>query len=302
MTSGCAIDASWERRWGIPEWEPRDMTICIAATCEEGQTLILCSDAEIGVEFTTAELGRAKWGGLCKGWNAAIAGTVANAQEVILWAVKTAPSMPSNAMFDVRALLEKSYRKARLARAEGEFLASRGWTLQELIDHGKTKLPESTYANLDARIALFDFGADLIAAGFGDDDSAASILTVKNPGVCMDHTRLGFWCVGSGATAAQMSLFGRNYSSEISLERAVYYVIEAKISSERAAGVGERTDMYVKRKGTETIGFSTDTVREMRAACSKIKPRDFGAKYQEKLMQCGEFKQLEAATTKAKKS
>ena len=299
MTPGCSIDESWERRWGIPEWEPENVTICIAAMCENGKALILCGDAEVGVGFTATELGKAKWGPFGPGWNIGISGTVSHAVEVISWGTKLGPKSPSNSLFDVKSLLENCYRKARLSKAEGEYLASRGWTLQDWIDSGRAKMPEATYANIDARIALFDFGADLIAAGWGDDDDIASIITVKNPGVCADHTRLGFWCVGSGSTAAQMSLFSRNYSPEISLEQAAYYVMEAKISAERAAGVGRRTDMFLTRKDLRLpIAIRPSTSEAMRVIWEQISQREFGKAHQEQLVKHDAFEEFRAAKKK----
>src|SRR5579862_73343 len=113
IPAGCETDESWERRWGIPEWEPRDMTICISAICEAGAAVINVGDDEVGVGFTANELGRTKWDDLCDGWSVGFAGVVSASYEVIEWAKKLVPEMPSNAVHDVRALLEKSYRNAR---------------------------------------------------------------------------------------------------------------------------------------------------------------------------------------------
>jgi hypothetical protein len=176
---------------------------------------------------------------------------------------------------DVRSLLEKSYRSARLARVESELLSPRGWTLQEFKDYGKQKLPDSTYATIDARMALFDFGAELIASGWGADETESypSVITIKNPGVCVDHSRLGFWCIGSGATAAQMSLFSRNYSPDMKLEEALYYIIEAKISAEKASGVGGRIDAFIEWKGSASDALSADDNDTIRGIYESLKQR-----------------------------
>lgn len=252
------------------------MTICIAAICEAGDAILTVGDGEVGIGITAGELGRTKWDAFAKDWHIGIAGNVANATDVIEWSRKLRPSVsePIDSM-QVRAELEKSYRGARLARAEAEFLASRGWTLQDFVDHGRAKLPEATYANIDARIALFDFNADLIVCGWGPGESFPSILTVRNPGVCVEHMRLGFWCIGSGSTAAQMSLFGRNYSPDMPLEEALYYVVEAKINAEHATGVGRRTDTFIAWQGRDPDALSEADNDALRQIWEQLKPRDF---------------------------
>jgi len=252
------------------------MTICIAAICESGDAIINVGDGEVGIGITAGELGRTKWDTLAKDWHVGIAGDVANATDVLEWSRRLRPSSSEPVSYiDVRGELEKSYRSARLARAEAEFLASRGWTLPEFIENGRTKLPEATYANLDARMALFDFGAQLIVSGWGPDDAYPQILTVKNPGVCVEHMRLGFWCIGSGSTAAQMSLFARNYSPDMSLEEALYYVVEAKINAEHATGVGKRTDTFIAWRGSEPDALSEADNDALRQIWEQLKPRDF---------------------------
>ena len=131
--------------------------------------------------------------------------------------------------------------------AEAKYLSSRGWTLDDFRNFGAAKLPPTTYATIDAQLSVFDFKVELILAGFGEGDDTASILTVTNPGVCTDQTKLGFWCIGSGATAAQMSLFAREYSWSFSGPKAAYYVYEAKVAAEKATGVGQTTDIYLIR-------------------------------------------------------
>jgi len=251
------------------------MTICISAICEEGAAIINASDDEVGVGFTSSALGRTKWDDLCKGWLAGFAGNVSGAMEVTEWTYKLSPSMPSTDNLDVRSMLETSYRKARMARVEAEILQSRGWTLQEFKDVGRQRLPDATYANIDAHMSLYDLGAELICSGWGAKDDFPSILTVTNPGVCVDHSRLGFWCIGSGATAAQMSLFSRNYSPDIGLEDALYYVAEAKFHAEKAAGVGQRTDIFIEWKGARSDALDpnsdVDTVRKI---FNRLKQRD----------------------------
>jgi hypothetical protein len=174
---------------------------------------------------------------------------VSNATDVIAEARRLRPEMESTAVWEVKSSVARAYRQARLATAEAKFLGNRGWTLADFKKLGAAQMSASAYASVDAQIAFFDFNADLIFAGYDKDDEGPSILTITNPGVCVDHTKLGFWCVGSGSTAAQMSLFERQYVWSLPAEDAAYYLYEAKHAAERATGVGKTTDIHLLKKG-----------------------------------------------------
>jgi 20S proteasome alpha/beta subunit len=269
------------------------MTVCIAAVCEAGSTLVLAADREMGVGFTSAEFHDGKWHPLYPDWNVGISGLVTNATDVIAEARKDKPQ--SKTIADVQGAIEHAYRRARLAKAEGEFLSGRGWTLKEFKETGSSRLSTTTYATLDARIAAYDFGADLIVAGFGEhwgNQVGPSILTVRNPGVCVDHSKIGFWCVGSGSTAAQMSLFAREYSWAFSPEKAVYCVLEAKIAAEHATGVGETTDIHLIRRGAGPISIRPDTMKALKEIWRKLSPKEYGSKHHATLTQANEFQML----------
>jgi hypothetical protein len=117
---------------------------------------------------------------------------------------------------------------------------------------------------------------------------------VRNPGIAVDHSKIGFWCIGSGATAAQMSLFFRNYTFTLSPEEAAYYVLEAKISAQPANGVGEKTHVFLVKKGMSTpIELQSGTLIEMRHLYDRLKPQPFDA--QQELAKCDEFRMLAQA-------
>jgi 20S proteasome alpha/beta subunit len=295
MTPGCTPVDSWERRFGISEWERQTVTICIAAICDNGHGLVLAADRELGIGITSAEFPDGKFFPLFFDWYAGISGLATNAADIIANArtVTRAPdkSMPSLSTDEARDVIEKAYRRARLRQAEARFLANHGWTLEEFKKEGSSKLPITTFAGMDAQIAQFDFGAELIVPGFGRDDDGPSILTVKNPGITVDHTKLGFWCVGSGSTAAQISLFNRTYSWSITPEMAAYYLYEAKISAEHATGVGrQETDIYLIRPKGQPIHLQPPAMSALRDVYDELKPKDFKEEHQLKLGGMNEFK------------
>lgn len=288
MTPGCAA-ASWEDRWGIPAWEPQKMTICIAALCEAGRGLILACDRELGIEITSAEFDDGKFDSPFRNWFAGFSGNVSNATEILNTAARKDRAPPSLASYDVIAAIEKAYREVRLEKAEARFLANRGWTLKEFKAEGAQKMPPSAYATIDAQISMLNMDADLLVAGFGPDNEGSSIFTITNPGTHADHTQLGFWCIGSGATAAQMSLFERGYSFRFSAEKAAYYVWEAKRSTERATGVGRITDLYLQRPNQTAIPLQNDAQKLMDKIREELRPKEFESEHAKALSDLPEF-------------
>ena len=168
-----------------------------------------------------------------------------------------------------------AYQRARMAAAEGRFLANRGWTLEQFKASGAKDMLPTTYTSIDLRIAEFDFDASLIIAGFGEGDPGPSVLTIRNPGICIDHTKLGFWAIGSGATLAQTSLFYRRFSWNFSLEKAIYTVYEAKTLAEAAMGVGPDTHIFILRNAKPAIELTPKSLAALREMFEKYKPQDF---------------------------
>lgn len=291
-----ALPDSWERRLGIAEWEPQQMTICIAAICDSGHGIVMAADRELGIQITSGEMvgkflplfGNHSWKNECA---VGIAGTATNATDVIGEArrLRSKEMMPVSSSYELRRIVEKSYRHVRLARAEGLYLASRGWTLEDFYDSGTKRLSESVFAQIDARIVTYDFNTDLIVAGFFEEEVGPSIITVVNPGVCVDHTILGFWCVGSGSTAAQVSLFNRSYSWSMSPEEAAFYLLEAKVAAEKATGVGGRTDMHLMRRHGVPVSLGHQTLGKMNKMREGLQPKDFTEKHIKSLREESEF-------------
>ena len=112
------------------------MTICIGAICDNGHGLVLAADREIGIGFTYAEFADGKYFPLFYDWYAGIAGNVTSAADVIgesgASQADQKGNMPALSVYEVRNALEQAYRKMRLDRAEGLFLANRGWTYRTL--------------------------------------------------------------------------------------------------------------------------------------------------------------------------
>ena len=273
------------------------MTVCIAAICENGNAIVFASDREYGIEYTSGEFHDPKVQPLFRpknpgNWSVAFAGTVPHAIEVIGTIRRYENEIESRSWFDLMSALEKNYRRVRLSKAEGEIFSARGWTLEQFQKHGSQQLPPTTYANLDTRLGLYNLDASLLVAGFASDDFPA-ILSVDNPGVAREHSKIGFWCIGSGTPLAQASMFGREYSWGFSLEKAVYSVFEAKRNAERATGVGRRiTDVIIVTR--KTAG-RLDQYDELNKIYAELQPQQFQDKHQTALQSMPIFQKVRAS-------
>jgi hypothetical protein len=272
------------------------MTICIAAICENGKAIVTASDREFGVGFTSAEFEDAKIMPLFHehnpgNWVVGLSGDVSHATEVLGALRLLQDRLEGYDWHDIQDLLEKSYRRIRMEKVEGEVLAPRGWTLDRFQGEGAKLLPPATYASIDTRISIYDLGASLIVGGFGTD-GLPFILTVRNPGIVTDHTKLGFWCIGSGSTLAQSSLFSRNYSWSFSVEKAAYLVYEAKKNSERATGVGTKeTDIAIITR-TQMGRVMPVGVNHLHVIFNEIKPKEYDDNHDSQLCQNAAFQHV----------
>jgi 20S proteasome alpha/beta subunit len=122
------------------------------------------------------------------------------------------------------------------------------------------------------QISIFDLNADLLVVGFGDD--GPNVATISNPGGYTNQGALGFWCIGSGAPAAQMSMFARRFSFKMSSAETAYYIYEAKRAAESAAGVSPETAMYVVKHNSPPIKFNDASEQALNDIWSELKPRN----------------------------
>jgi hypothetical protein len=183
----------WEA-WGCPAWEHRQMTIGIAAVCDNGQTIVLAADREFNLGMTSGESKAGKHNNFGINWYVAYAASsVPYAFEVIMTSRPMVLALQDKVWHDVVAAVEQGYRKVRNAKTEALYLASWGETAAEFHTNGKDRIPAADYTDIRNKMAAFDLGADLLVAGF---DDTARIFTVRNPGVRQDHTGLGFGQLG----------------------------------------------------------------------------------------------------------
>lgn len=258
------------------------MTVCIAAICDLGRTIIMVADKRIGLGFIEADIGF-KFSWLCPTWRLLLAGNdFSAATEISRWATfhlnmktRKLPEVQSEMVQDA---LVTAYQQVRTQRIESRYLRPRGWTLAQFKEKGRDFLPVSVYTEIDSVLAGWDVEVDIIACGF--EGKTADIVRVRNPGAASIEGSSHVEVIGSGDYLAFASLYRRGYKDTMPLREALYYVYEAKIAAERASGVGEPSDVVIMKRDKQGLNeklLIDDDQNAIRSICDRLKPKDLSS-------------------------
>ena len=218
----------------------RDVTICIAASCEarkESQRkIILCSDTKQSSSIGAAEI-LVKHAELTAGWHCLSSG---NTLEINMVVKKLRALFGEASQVDesnVCPLVEEALRWCLHKKRDelAHSLYSRGY--EDLMATGKTILPADNFARFAQKIEAVSLEAEFVIAGFAGSDDFL-IETTRTGAV---RTPTHFACVGEGEYLARASLLQREYMFTCEQDEALYYVYEAKKHAERVNSVGPMT-------------------------------------------------------------
>ncbi|MEK7992432.1 MAG: hypothetical protein AAB403_01385 [Planctomycetota bacterium] len=257
------------------------MTLCIAATCthQKQPIVILCSDwrAESGDLAGGDVEDKLSW---IKGptWAVLKAGIIPEADKLIavyqtmLSAMGALPNsetlLPTlNAAFQqYRQLLINEYLSLTLGISYPALLG--GVELPGASTTDKILFPEAFVEKTLLDIEQIPFpNCQLILAGFVEG-LPFIVSANEDPADGMSYSRLriqsNFYAIGSGASAAMMTLYRREHKgAETCLMQAIYHVYEAKLLGEVSPGVGETTSITVVFPSGECLDLSTKGHRYM---------------------------------------
>jgi hypothetical protein len=227
------------------------MTVCIAAMCNGGKSLVVCADRmftnpALSVEFETSERKIEEIGKTCV---AMAAGNSVNATAVIEGVKRRLGGNPIPHVADVAAIVKEEYVAVRNAMAlQNVIMPMLGADFARFRDQG---MPLPTYLekqppafqSFAAMCSQQNLGTDILIAG--TDASGAHVFHVSNPGSCWQLDKLGYAAIGSGGIHAtiRLSLGGQTRSRE--LVETLAEVYNAKRAAEVAPGVGGATDIAV---------------------------------------------------------
>lgn len=250
-------------------------TVCIAASCVDLKTgrvfAVLCSDGRIEIDG----LGSGNIGQKCihvaPGVSAMFSDSLPKAKELVDRYIKflTDPKTQwteDNALELLREPLECQNR----ADATAYLSASCGMEYEEFLE-----LDSGAQTNLIVGLEQWKSKCQLLIVCLATNVVRMFLVTDRVEEQSM------FGAIGCGANAALASLYSRAYATYHDLEQAIYYVYEAKRSSDHVPGVGKETYLSVlefndKQKQTVFYNLNNDEMTRLSQQYAQFGPRPFG--------------------------
>lgn len=282
----------------------RYMTVCVAAICDNGKTLILVADKMIGIGFIESEPDINKLLVLDKDWWVLFAGNnispvfdIVDYAKLYISEKKKKDGLREEASISLNLAMEsirESYDKKRREQAEILYLKPIGWTMDAFNADGQKYLPD--FAEIKSRISDYSLDIELLIAGFSDGNAYIFSLTGTDGALINRHDIPGFYSIGSGGIGAIYMLYYRDMSYKKPAREAVYYAMEAKLFGEQASGVGEETDLYIATSDGKFITLSEDTIeKKLVSVWNKLRPKWMGRESRlilNSLPELNEFEQI----------
>lgn len=253
-----------------------DVTVCIAAICEGGKSLITAADSMLSTVDISGDKMALKFVLDFHGfWTPMYAADDTSFVTPICQSARGKVDfekvLPLN---EITSALSDSYQQIRRKAIENQLLGSYGITINDLVSPDTVHLPDQVESALHYEMNKFDLGCEFLVSGF-DEEKRPHIFSVQNPGIISHFDEVGFWAIGSGQRPALSSLFFHLFNRESSLELAVYRIYEAKLMAESALGVGKDTTLLVHRADSwgDVILHERDLVPLRKLWNAKGKPR-----------------------------
>ena len=228
------------------------MTVCIAALYSNGEGCVLMSDKMLTLRYPMAyEYENEEFEKIIRVADeppvyCLSAGVAIFASEII----ETAKNQVSNKKgLSVKSIAEiickdyTEYRKSRLVRNE---LITRGLDLNSYYANHKGLLGSIVEA-IDKTLRLWNLDVEFIVAG--RDSSGYHIYTIVHPGDLYCHDSIGYASIGIGAPHVTYHMIENKYRMSSDKDTIVNLVKDAKVRSQVAPGVGEKTEIIVEPVG-----------------------------------------------------
>jgi hypothetical protein len=226
------------------------VTICIAAICDSGESVVVASDRMITAGFLALEYEHP--GPKLERVSPCIVGLTAGDALIVTELFRGCrgriEELQSPAVGKVAEVVKDQFVDLRKRQVEELYLLPRGLTLKEFYREGyMNRLPDQVAFTLDSDMSKERLNLDVIIAGV--DDTGAHIYGIDDPGSVRCYDRIAYHGVGSGLTHALLTLAANQYCQERNINETVFLVFEAKKKAELAPGVGSATEMGIVTGG-----------------------------------------------------
>lgn len=218
------------------------MTICMAALCDKGESVILMADRMLTVSYPMEyqlESSEGKIHLLGEHAFAMFAGDLVTGMQILNDATSTIMQNRLSLLPQQVDVIRGAFVRARLQLVEYQCLTPRGLTLDEYFNR-QHSLNHSLIQNIDQTFMQAGTGVSFIIAGW--DGQKYSLFALVDPGAIYCLDAIGFHAIGSGSPHAIHLLLGANYNKNLPNDQASELLGKARKASEVAPGVGVETD------------------------------------------------------------
>lgn len=214
------------------------MTICIAAICEQGSSLILATDSMLTNDTLSIQFEHPtrKMANLSDSCIALTAGDALAYTEVFNLVQQEITTLKAPSVFDVVDKIKECYQRIRKKEIKERILNPRGFDdFADFYQAQKFLIPDLALA-IQNEIDRYEYGLGILVAGISGN--IAHIYNISDPGTSKCFDAIGFTAIGSGLPHAMNTLIARGCYQGNSLKETLLIVYEAKKMAEKAPGVG----------------------------------------------------------------
>jgi hypothetical protein len=220
----------------------RDVTVCIAAICENGRKIVTACDSRLSLAGIASDAfaGKMLW---MHDWLFQYAG-VPDQINLIFEEMRFGNKFDRVSLHDE---VSAAYRRAKAKFCAHAVLSPYDLTMDEFKKEGLKIFGSDIFGQLSDAIQRQGeyFNEHLLVSGFGDAENAAHLFKISNDP--SSPTLTGIAAIGSGAEIAISTLLNLGHARHSTLGDTLYEVAAAKFSAEMTEdrSVGTRTTMYV---------------------------------------------------------
>lgn len=216
------------------------MTICIAAKCNNNASIVAASDKLLTIRgLIEFDHPSSKIERLIDNCCVMTAGNALATTELFEDIREKINEHRDITIRDIARITKENYILHRAREIEERYLAARNINNIDEFYGRIMNLPPNIGMYLDDKIENYDFDLEVLIGGI--DQNGAHIYNIMNPGRINCFDSIGYCAIGSGEQHSILSLISYNYDPQLSINRALYIIYEAKKIAEKAPGVGKKT-------------------------------------------------------------
>jgi 20S proteasome alpha/beta subunit len=238
------------------------MTLCLAATCDKGQGVIIAADRMMtsGLSIEFEHQSSRKIIEVSPRCFALTAGDALAHTELFTTVQARIGRLADPSVEESVETIKECYQTIRQKRIVEQILLPRGFRNLAEFYQAQRHLTETIVYGIQGAIDKYNYGLHILVGGLSGH--RAHIYGITDPGTSQCWDSINFHAIGSGAPHAIISLIARSCHQNLPAREVLMMVLDAKRTAEKAPGVGEATDLcIIMREGK--IEIPRDRVKKL---------------------------------------